>query len=232
MLWGNEQLVKSDFEIRFGMRPFSWKTLRVTPERMDWGGRVIVLHGVEHVALLEFNQEISSTEWTTSDVWTQYRFWFADDQGEVSMAWGASRNTPRTRQRRADAAGVVHQVIAEVIAPRLAAEKLSRIQRGEDVVIGGRQVIKLGGDRGRGNRTWFARRRLHRAASTVVLNQQGIELRGKEGSEAVWRWTDIADVTMYRDAVYLLVRDEPVQLLTTNYCDAVVLPGLIRAMLP
>jgi hypothetical protein len=227
-------MVEGDVEVTVRPGFVSKRILRVTPERIEWGDRVIRLARVEHVALLELDRDIPSGDSPEFTVHVTYQgLWLADDQGEVTMSlkWYPYGRTWKQRQdRAARGARALEEVIFEVVAPRLTEARLSQIQRGDDVVIGGRQVIKTGVMRG-GIPGWLARKKRQHAASTVVLNRHGIERRSRKGTEAEWPWSDIADATFHVDAIWLLARDQPVPLLAATYCDAILLPRLIRAAL-
>jgi hypothetical protein len=224
-------MVEGDVDVTVRPGVISKKILRVTRERIEWGDRVIRLDRVEHVAHLELDVKtvVKSYPFHVN----YHGVWLADDEGDVTMSFKLwSPTVWKQRQlQAARGARALEQVISEVVVPRLTDARLSQIQAGDDVVIGGRQVIKTGSVEGGGIPGWLLRKKRQHAASTVVLNRHGIERRSRKGTEAEWSWSDIADATFYVDAIWLLAGNQPVPLLAATYCDAILLPSLIQAAL-
>jgi hypothetical protein len=224
-------MVEDGVEVTVRPGVISKKTLRVTRERIEWGDRVIRLDRVEHVAHLDLDIEMDVDSFPFH--MNYHAVWLADEQGDVTMSFklGSPTMWKQRLRRAARGARALEQVIFGVVVPRLTDARLSQIQAGDDVAIGGREVINTGSVEGGGIPRWLARKKRQHAALTVVLNQHGIERRSRKGTEAEWSWSDIASATLSANAIWLLARDEPVPLLATSYCDAILLPSLIRATL-
>jgi hypothetical protein len=163
---------------------------------------------------------------------SHFQCWFADDRDEVSITTGAGR-VPSQEQRLAEAAAALEHAMFGTVVPRLVETAAAQLRDGADVTIGGREVITsaVSGGVAGGIPGLIRRRRRSRAASTVRLSPDRIELLGDKKTKGSWEWGTVGGISLEQGQVLLEAAGSRTPLLPLTYRDAVLLPQIVESQL-